>query len=71
MIYALLDDSSDTTFITTNVKDKLGIPGVNSKLILSTMLGKEEIPVSRVEGLVVERIDQRVQVELPKTYTRE
>ena len=71
MIYALLDDASDTTFITTNVKEKLGIPVVNSKLILGTMLGKEEIPVSRVDGLVVERIDQRVQVELPKTYTRE
>ena len=71
MIYAVLDDASDTTFITTNVKEKLGIPGMNSKLILSTMLGKEEIPVSRVDGLVVERIDQHVQVELPKSYTRE
>ena len=31
-VYALLDDASDTTFIKTDVKDKLGIPGVNSKL---------------------------------------
>ena len=42
-VYALLDDASNTTFIKTDVKDKLGIPGVNSKLILSTMLGSEEI----------------------------
>ena len=48
-VYALLDDASDTTFIKTDVKDKLGIPGVNSKLILSTMLGIEEINVCRVE----------------------
>lgn len=71
MIYALLDDASDTKFITTNVKEKLGIPGVSSKLILSTMLGREEVSVSRVDGLIVERIDQCVQVELPKTYSRD
>lgn len=71
MIYTLPDDASDTTFIPTYVKEKLGIPVVNLKLILSTILGKEEIPVSRIDGLVVERIDQRVHVELPKTYTRE
>ena len=70
-VYALLDDASDTTFIKTDVKYKLGIPGVNSKLILSTMLGSEEITVCRVDGLVVERIDQRVQVELPRTYSRD
>ena len=34
------------------------------------MLGSEEINVCRVDGLVVERIDQRVQVELPRTYSR-
>ena len=70
-VYTLLDDASDTTFIKTDVKDKLGIPGVDSKLILRTMLGSEEIAVSRVEGLVVEKIDQRVQVELPRTYSRD
>ena len=55
----------------TPVKDKLGIPGVDFKLILSTMHGSEEIGISRVDGLVVERIDQRVQVELPRTYSRD
>ena len=32
------------------------------------MLGREEVSVSRVDGLIVERIDQ---VELPKTYSRD
>ena len=41
------------------------------ELILSTMLGSEEITICRVDGLVVERIDQRVQVELPRTYSRD
>ena len=70
-VYALLDDASDKAFIKTDVKDKLGIPGVHSKFILSTMLGSEEITVCRVDGLVVERIDERVQVELPRTYSRD
>ena len=53
----LLDDACDMRFIKTDVKDKLGIPGVNLKLILSTMRGSEEITVCRVDGSVVERID--------------
>ena len=57
-VYALLDDASNTTFIKVDVKDKLGIPGVHSKFVLSTMLGSEEITICRVDGLVVERIDQ-------------
>ena len=40
-------------------------------LILSTMLGREEIQVSRVDGLVVERLDRKVQVQLPRAYTRD
>ena len=35
------------------------------------MLGREEIPVFKVEGLIVQRIDRRVQVELPRTFTRD
>ena len=27
-IYALLDDASDTTFVTTSIKEQLGIEGV-------------------------------------------
>ena len=49
-VYALLDDASDTTFIKTNVKDKLGIPGVSSRLIISTMLGSEELTFAEWMG---------------------
>ena len=34
------------------------------------MLGKEEITVEKKTGLVVKRIDKRVEIELPKTYSR-
>ena len=70
-VYALLDDASDTTFIKSSVKEKLGVQGIETTLNLSTMLGREEIPVYKVNGLIVERIDKRVEVELPKTYSRD
>ena len=49
-VYTLLDDAGDTTFIKTDVKDKLGIPGVNSRLIISTMLGSEEFTFAEWMG---------------------
>lgn len=70
-VYALLDDASDTIFVTTKVQEVLGLKGVDTKLTLSTMSGKEVISVSRIDGLVAERLDRRAKVELPKSYTRE
>ncbi|XP_078382421.1 uncharacterized protein LOC144665122 [Oculina patagonica] len=70
-VYALLDDASDTTFVTTEVQRKLGIEGVETSLDLSTMLGRERITVKRIDGLVVQRLDKRTEVELPKAYARQ
>lgn len=35
------------------------------------MHGKESIPAQKFEGLVVQRFDKQIVVELPKAYTRE
>ena len=70
-VYALLDDASDTTFVTTQVQQELGIEGVKTSLDLSTMLGREKLMVERVDGLVARRLDGRTQVELPKAYARQ
>ncbi|XP_078347357.1 uncharacterized protein LOC144632559 [Oculina patagonica] len=70
-VYALLDDASDTTFVTTQVQRKLGIEGVETSLDLSTMLGHERITVKRIDGLVVQRLDKHTEVELPKAYARQ
>ena len=70
-VYALLDDASDTTFVTTQVQRELGINGVQTSLDLSTMLGRQRISVERIDGLVVQRLDKRTEIELPKTYARE
>ena len=70
-VYALLDDASDTTFITTQVQRKLNIEGVETCLDLCAMLGRERLAVKRVNGLVIQHLDKRVQVELPKAYAGE
>ena len=70
-VYALLDDARETTFVITQVQEKLGIEGVQTSLNLSTMLGREVLEVERIDGLIVHRLDGRVQVELPKAYARE
>ena len=70
MVYALLDDASDTTFIKSETLRDLGLKGPEIKLNLFTVLGKEEISVEKISGLVVKRIDKRVEIELPKAYSR-
>ena len=70
-VYALLDDASDTTFVTTKVQQALGIEGVETELTLSTMSGKEVISVSRIDGLVAERHGRKAKVDLPKKYGKE
>ena len=69
--YALLDDASDTTFVTNRVKSQLGVEGIDTCLNLSTMHGREIIPVTRIDGLIAERPDRRAKVELPKAYARD
>ena len=68
MTYALLDEARDTTFIKSEVLKNLGTKGPEVKLNLSTMLGRQQIPVEKISGLAVETIDERVEIELPKTY---
>ena len=56
--------------MTNKAKSELGVEGVDTSLNLSTMRGHKVIPVTRIDGLIVERPDMRAQVELPKAYAR-
>ena len=69
LVYALLDNASDTTFVKSSVLKKLGVEGPEVNLKLYTMHGRTEIPVQKVDGLMVERFDKGVQIELPKVYS--
>ena len=52
-VYAISDDASNTTFVITQVQEKLGIEGVQTSLNLSTTLGREVLKVERINGLIV------------------
>ena len=65
-----MDDASDTNFIKAKTLHDLGLKGTEVRLNLFIMLGKEEITIEKLTGLVVKRVDKRVEIELPKTYSR-
>ena len=70
-VYALLDDGSDSTFVTNSTLRDLGLEGTEVSLKLNTMHGKNSIPAQKVEGLVVQKLDKEAVIELPKAYSRE
>ena len=51
LVYALLDNASDTTFVKSSVLKKLGVEGPEVNLKLYTMHGRTEIPVQKVDGI--------------------
>ena len=69
-IYALLNPASNGTFINESILEELQVNGVKAQLKLNTMHGSEVVPTRRVGGLIIERIDGDVHIELPKTYSR-
>ena len=70
-VYAVLDDQSDTCFVTNEVCEKLGIKGPEVTLQLGTMHTVGNISTMKIDGLVVSRQDKLVKIELPKSYSRD
>ena len=69
-VYAVLDDQSDTCFITDDITKSLGVTGPAVKLELGTMDAVENIDTQKIEGLIVSHFDGQVYIPLPKAYTR-
>ena len=69
LVYTLLDDQSDTTFVTDTVLYNLGVSGPETKLLLSTMHATDELIKSRkIGGLIMEDFKQQVTLPLPKAF---
>ena len=71
MTYAVLDDQSDTCFVTDSICDKLGIEGPETVIELGTMHAVENIKTQKISGLVASPTDDTVDISLPKAYSRE
>lgn len=70
--YALLDNGSDSTFINSSILTKLQVNGPEITLKLNTMYGQTEIEAKKIEGLVVQHINQaEVSIALPRAYSRD
>ena len=72
LLYALLDTQSDTTFVSDAACDLLGIEGVPTTLMLTTMTSKNQrINSKRVSGLSVRGHNCDKKIFLPTAFTRE
>ena len=70
-VYALLDNASGGTFIKEDSLRKLGIEGIESKLLLTNMHGTQEIDTKAVDGLMASHFQENeVSLALPRTYVR-
>ena len=70
LVYALLDDQSDTTFIAKETLYQLGVHGHQTQLLLSTMHGRDTaIPSEKVNGLLVQDFKCEVTIPLPNTFS--
>ena len=70
-VYAVLDDQSDTCFVTDEVCNTFGLSGPELILELGTMHTVGNVSTRKIEGLVVSRDDKIAKIPLPKLYSRE
>lgn len=71
LVYALLDDQSDTTFVTDKVLEDLGVRGAKTRLSLSTLHAENKIVDTRkAKGLLLQDFKRQVSITLPRSFTR-
>lgn len=71
-VYALLDNASGGTFVKEDSLRRLGINGTDTKRLLTTMHGTQEIDTKAVDGLVASNSQEPdTCIFLPTTYVRQ
>ena len=70
-VHLVLDDQSDTCFITEETRKSLGLEGPEIPLKLGTMHSVETVSTQKLKGLVISSYDKSEDIELPKTYSRD
>ena len=70
LTYAMLDSMSDSTFITENTLQKLGVTGISVKLSLSTLNNKNEVvSCTKVSGLKVRGYEIEETIDLLPVFS--
>ena len=68
--YAMLDNQSNTCFISENLLSKLNPMTDKVNLEITTMLSKDTIPSNVVNGLTIRGLCESTSIGLPPTYSR-
>ena len=70
LTYALLDDQSDTTFVTQKTLNSLNVSGPETTLSLSTMhADRQAIESTKIKGLVVCDYNYNMSIPLPVSFS--
>ncbi|XP_064631672.1 uncharacterized protein LOC135489964 [Lineus longissimus] len=69
LTYALLDDQSDTCFISNPTVQRLGTSGHKVNFRLSTVAGEEVISCDKISGLIVRGLTDKEAIQLPGTFS--
>ena len=73
IVYAVLDDQSDASFIQDSILHELNANGNESVINIATMLGEEKVKCKKVHGLTVEGLYENsgTIIDLPCVYSRQ
>ena len=72
LLYAILDNQSDTSFILKQTANRLKLPSADVTLSLSTMLAADQlINSSKITGLSVRGFSSQQKIPIPSTFTRD
>ena len=70
--YCILDDKSNTCFVSNPLKEKLGLIGQPTNLTLSTIQKSNTlIPTEKVFNLRIQSLDQTVSINVPQIFSKD
>ena len=70
--YCILDDQSNTCFVSNRLKEKLGLIGQPTNLTLSTIHKSNTlIPTEKVTNLRIQSLDRTVSINVPQIFSRD
>ena len=70
-LHPVIDDQSDTCFISEETRKSLDLESSEIPLELGTMHSVETVSTQRLKALVISSYDKGEDKELPKTYSRD
>lgn len=71
LVYAVLDDQSNVSFMSEKLRDKLKVEGTTTNLLLTTMHGSSNVESKKVRGLEILDFHKEHVIQLPVTFSRE